>query len=79
VAGKNIISAYFFPDSFSTYDLIESIGKSKVNTVHLLKPSSGRWLATSVVNDTIVGDAFDIPRVAVLMLDMENNVAEWIP
>jgi hypothetical protein len=35
--------------------------------------------ATSVVNDTIVGDAFDIPRVAVLMLDMENNVAEWIP
>jgi beta propeller repeat protein len=79
VAGSNILSACFFPDKYTSYRLVESLGVANVNTAHILDSASGKWQATSVVNGNIIGDNFPIPRVAVVMLDLKNPVTNWIP
>jgi hypothetical protein len=79
VIGSNIVSACFFPDDYTSYKLIESLGLGNVNTAHILDPATGRWRASSVVNGNLIGDNFPIPRVAVVMLDMKSAVSNWTP
>jgi beta propeller repeat protein len=77
--GTNIISACFFPDRFTAYGLIRDLGMENINSVRLLDSVTGRWRAAAVVNSRIVGENFPVPRVAVIMLGMNQAVPQWVP
>jgi len=74
--GLNMMSYGCFPDNFSSYQLIETIGQAKVNAVRMLNSDSGRWEVTVVdKNEQIRGADFKIPGAAVLLIDMNGEAA----
>ncbi len=75
----NAFSYACFPDHYSAYQLIREIGAAHVNAVRMLAAGTGRWVSVSVQNGKIKGEDFSIPRVAVLMLDLNQSIGPWRP
>lgn len=78
-AGTNVFSYSCIPDHYSAYKLIRELGTTNINALRVLDSDTGRWKVASVINDRIVGEDFDIPSIAVLMLDMNAPVGLWKP
>jgi hypothetical protein len=68
-----------FPDRYTAFGLLREIGKDKIQAVRMLDSETGKWLAAAVKDGNIVGEDFQIPRIAVMMLDMKAPVSSWIP
>lgn len=79
VSGINVFSYTCFPDQYTAYKLIREIGEDKINALRILDSDTGRWLVVSVVNDKIAGENFNIPRIAVVMMDMKTSINSWKP
>ncbi|MCC7202036.1 MAG: hypothetical protein IT393_05140 [Nitrospirae bacterium] len=78
-AGANVFSYSCFPDHYSAYNLIRELGTANVRAIRLLDSETGRWEAASVSGGLIVGEDFDIPSVAVVMIDMKVPFGPWRP
>ncbi|HWQ92248.1 MAG TPA: FlgD immunoglobulin-like domain containing protein [Clostridia bacterium] len=78
-SGANVISYTGFPSGYSAYELLRQLGQGNARAVRMLDSQSGRWVVTEVVNGQPIGPDFVIPRVAVLMLDVANPVANFRP
>ncbi|KAF0094831.1 MAG: hypothetical protein E1N59_1566 [Puniceicoccaceae bacterium 5H] len=76
-SGESVMSYANFPDEYSAYAFIDSLGEQKVNAVRMLDASTGLWRAVSIENGERVGADFRIPPVAVLLLDLEQPVTGW--
>jgi beta propeller repeat protein len=77
--GANVFSHACFPDHYTAYALIRDLGLSSVRAVRMLDSDTGFWKVASVVDGNIVGEDFNIPAIAVIMLDMEESVGPWRP
>ena len=77
--GVNVFSYCCFPDRFRAYKLIRHLGMDNLKAVRMLDSDTGRWVAATVVDNRIVGEDFQIPRIAVLMIDMKAPVVSWVP
>jgi beta propeller repeat protein len=78
-AGASVFGYSCFPDRFSAYRLIRQLGAATVKAVRLLDAETGRWTVASVTGGLIAGEDFPIPRIAVLMLDLNAPVTGWRP
>ncbi len=78
-AGVNAFSYWCFPDHLTSYSLIRSLGIEKVNGVRMLDAATGKWRIASVRNGIIMGEDFDISRISVLMLDLQEAINGWLP
>lgn len=78
-AGVNVFSYSCFPDNYSAYKLIREIGAANIRAVRALDSGTGRWEVASVVNGLITGEDFDIPSLAVIMIDMNGVFGPWRP
>ena len=50
-----------------------------VRAVRMLDSQAGQWKVAEILSGRPVGVDFDIPRVAVLMLDLVNPVSSFQP
>ena len=78
-AGANVFSYPCFPDHYSAYKLIREIGTANISSVRVLDSETGRWEVSSVVNGMITGEDFNIPSLAVIMIDMNAAFGPWRP
>jgi len=78
-AGVNVFSYAQFPSQYTAYQLLNQLGSSNARAVRMLDSESGRWVAASFNNGRLVGNDFDIPKVAVLMLDLAAPVLNFRP
>ncbi len=78
-AGINVVGYTCFPQDYTAYRLIRELGTDRVTAVRVLEAATGRWRAASVHNGQLVGEDFPVPRVAVVMLDMAQDVTAWQP
>jgi beta propeller repeat protein len=79
-AGVSALALTCFPDEFSAYRAIREIGASNVKALRALDARSGRWsVATVSPAGEPFGEDFAIPRVGVLLIDMQAPVAQWRP
>ncbi len=79
VAGVNVFTSTCFPDQYTAYQLVGDIGKENINALRVLDSDTGRWQVVSVVDGKIVGTDFAIPRIAVVMMDMNASLNAWRP
>lgn len=77
--GTSAFSYACFPDQYSAHQLIREIGISTIKAVRVLDARTGRWRAASVQGGQITGEDFSIPRVSVLMLDLNSSIGPWRP
>ena len=76
----NVLTSACIPDDYDAYRMISELGVSNVNSVRILDSQSGRWQVASVNgSDVITGENFDIPSVAVILIDMSQAVNQWLP
>jgi len=78
-AGVNVFGYSGYPDAYSAYQFIRQAGLGNVVAVRMLDAQSGRWRVAEVQGGGPVGEDFPIPRVAVLMVEMANPVAQFAP
>jgi beta propeller repeat protein len=78
-AGLNVFNYTCFPDHYTAYKLMREIGEDKINALRMLNSDTGRWQVVTVVNHKIAGVNFDIPRIAVVMMDMKTPINSWQP
>jgi beta propeller repeat protein len=78
-AGPSVFSYTGFPSQYSAYQFVQQLGLSEVHAVRMLDSQSGRWVVASVLNGQVLGDDFPIPGVAVLMVDLVNQVNGFKP
>ncbi|MDX2441671.1 MAG: hypothetical protein QNK40_14110 [Desulfobacterales bacterium] len=79
VSGLNGFNYACFPDNYTAFQLIRDIGLDKINSLRFLNSGTGRWETASVVDNKIVGSNFNIPRIAVVMLNMKTSFDSWKP
>lgn len=79
VAGTNVFSYTCFPDHYSAYRLVRELGAANVQALRVLDAKTGRWQAAVVSDGQVVGADFNIPSVAVLMLELNSALGEWRP
>jgi hypothetical protein len=72
--GPNMISYGCFPDQFSSYQLIDMLGRSGVKSVRMPVASTGRWEVSIVKEGQIGGPDFSIPGTAVLLIDVLEQI-----
>ena len=77
--GTNVFTYTCFPDQYTAYKVIQEIGKDAVQAMRMLDSDTGNWRVVSVVNDQVVGQNFNIPRIAVVMMDMKSAQDSWKP
>ena len=78
-SGVNVFTYTCFPDQYTAYRLLIEIGTGNINGLRVLDSDTGRWRVASVVDDKIAGENFAIPRIAVVMMDMKNEITTWKP
>ena len=78
-AGASVLSYACFPDDWSAHRLIRSLGITRVNAIRALDAESGRWVTASVVDGAIRGEDFRIEPVAVVLVDLKEEVTSWTP
>jgi beta propeller repeat protein len=78
-AGVSVLGYSGFPDAYSAYQLLRQLGLNNALAVRMLDASDGRWRVAEVQNGALVGEDFPIPRVAVLLLNLQNSVNSFTP
>ena len=78
-AGISLLGFAEFPSGFTAHRLVAELGPSRVRALRVLDAASGRWAACEVLESVSAGVDFDIPRVAVIMLEMNQPVTGWRP
>lgn len=79
-AGISTVSLTCFPDGYTAYKAVQDLGVDNVKALRLLNAKAGRWsVATVLPTGVPLGEDFMIPRVSVLLLDMQAPVAQWVP
>ncbi|MFW5834667.1 MAG: hypothetical protein ACOCYE_11270, partial [Pseudomonadota bacterium] len=76
-AGPSVLSFADFPDEFTAYALIESLGRPAVRAVRMLDARTGLWRAVSIEEGELIGPDFRIPNVAVVLIDLHTPVSGW--
>jgi beta propeller repeat protein len=79
VAGANVLSYAGFPSQYSAFQLLNHLGLANARAVRMLDSESGQWVVAEVIDSRLAGSDFQIPRVAVLMLDMVNPINSFMP
>lgn len=78
-SGTNVVSYTCFPNGYSAYQLIRSLGVDKVSALRVLETASGRWQTTDVIDNLLIGDDTVIPNSTVVLLEMKQGVTSWRP
>jgi len=78
-AGVNVLANQCIPDGYTAYRLIENVGVDNVKAVRLLNSQTGRWQVATTGDESIIGENFLIPPMAVLLIDMKQDVTDWTP
>jgi len=78
-SGINVFSYTGFPSQYSAYQLLRQVGLANARGVRLLDSQSGNWKVALVTGGSLAGTDFDIPKVAVLMIDMVNPINNFKP
>lgn len=78
-AGANVFGYAGFPDAYSAFRLLRQLGLANAQSVRMLDAQSGRWRVALVQNGGLVGDDFPIPGVAVLMVNLNNPINQFMP
>jgi hypothetical protein len=74
--GVNTFSYTGFPVGYTSYDLISSIGSTKVKAVRIYDAFAGLWRAVEVdETGNPTGPNFTIPRVSTVLVDARENVS----
>ena len=77
--GANVFGYTCFPRDYTAYALIRELGAAKVKAVRTLDSETGQWKVASVASGAPVGADFEIAPVAVVMIDMNEGVADFKP
>ncbi|MDA3926313.1 MAG: hypothetical protein PF904_16595 [Kiritimatiellae bacterium] len=77
--GANVMTYSGFPVGYSGFDMMRDIGLENVRALRMHDATSGRWLTVQVDAGQLVGNDFAIPRIAVILVDMEMAVTGWCP
>lgn len=77
--GINVLNNVCVPSQYSAYKLVTSIGKDNVNAIRTYDAKSGRWDTVTVYEGNIAGENFDVTINTVLLLDLKNEVSDWLP
>lgn len=77
--GVNVLASQCLPDDYTAYGLLKNIGEDNIRAVRLLNSQTGRWQVATVNEEKIIGENFDIPPMAVLLIDMKKAVNKWLP
>jgi len=72
--GPNMMCYACFPDLFSSYQLIDMLGRAVVKSVRMPVASTGRWEVSIVEESQIYGPDFSIPGTAVLLIDVHEQI-----
>ena len=93
-AGANVLSYAGFPSQYSAFQLLNQLGlanaravgnqvdfivAANARAVRMLDSESGQWVVAEVIDSRLAGSDFQIPRVAVLMLDLVNPINSFMP
>ena len=88
-SGVNALSYADFPNHYTAFQLARELGIENVRAVRMLDAQTGRWLVAKVVTQPAVGEQpslpvvighdFAIPRVAVVLIDLETGISNWRP
>jgi beta propeller repeat protein len=78
-AGANVLSYAGFPSQYSAFQLLNQLGLANARAVRMLDSESGQWVVAEVIDSRLAGSDFQIPRVAVLMLDLVNPINSFMP
>lgn len=78
-SGVNVLVGQCIPDGYTAYKLLENVGMDNVNAIRLLNSQTGRWQVAMVGDGNVVGENFSIPPMAVVLIDMKQDVTEWSP
>jgi hypothetical protein len=77
--GVNVFGYTCFPRDYTAYALIRELGLAKVKAVRVLDAETGQWKVASVASGAPAGADFEIAPVAVVMIDMNEGVADFKP
>lgn len=78
--GINVLAVSCVPDDYTAYRLLEELDVNNVSAVRLLNAQTGRWQVASVSGSgAIIGENFDIPTIAVVLIEMQQAVSQWQP
>ena len=77
--GINLFSHTAFPSQYTAYQLLRQLGLNNARAVRMLDAESGQWKVALVNNGQLAGFDFQIPKVAVLMIDMASPVNNFRP
>jgi len=77
--GINVFSHSAFPSQYTAYQLLRQLGLNNARGVRMLDAESGQWKVALVNNGQLAGFDFQIPKVAVLMIDMASPVNNFRP
>ncbi len=77
--GVNVLTTTCVPDDYDAYRLLAELGVGNVSAVRLLDAQTGRWQVASVNAGGIIGENFDIPPIAVVLVDVQQPVNQWLP
>ncbi len=78
--GINVLTTSCVPDDFNAYRLLAELDVANVNAVRLLNAQTGRWQVATVNGaGGIIGENFDIPTIAVVLIEMQQAVNQWQP
>jgi len=78
-AGPNVFGYTGFPDDYSAFTLLQQLGVNNAQSVRMLDSELGLWRVAEVQGGSIVGDDFQIPGTAVLMVSVANPVNQFTP
>lgn len=78
-SGVNVLSYTGFPVGYTAYDLVGSIGATKVRGLRLYDAFAGLWRSVEIDEAGLpTGPNFTIPRVATLLVDLREG-STFIP
>ena len=77
--GVSVLTYSGFPVGYSAFDMIRQIGPEKIRALRMHDPSAGRWLTVQMDGARRIGADFEIPRIAVIFIDMDESVSQWKP
>jgi beta propeller repeat protein len=79
-AGASVLTYSGFPVGYTAFRMMRQLGLEAVQSLRMHDPASGRWLTVQAgAGGRLVGADFPIPRIAVVLVDMQTAVEGWIP
>ena len=70
----------WFPVGYTAFRMMDQLGAGPARALRMHDPASGRWLTVQTgAGGRLVGADFPIPRIAVVLVDMQTAVEGWIP